>query len=291
MVRIGHFSLVLATAVAALCCVPLRAQNTANSDPDTYGKVRQVPPAVEPAPFSIDQGPRKSALSVEFLSADEMTQPDRLLAANAESSIAEHAGLNGLELDQGKWDYQQVVCPALPNHLFLQYTRNNGVGDVTVFSASIPRGGEGRVRIVPILRRGYSLFSPAPINALTISAFNHIRAEEPETKNANWLGNGLCYAALAGGHPVVPSPDDGPELHKPVPALIAIMAVETKGDEVIHFADAAAHPRPMEWSMTFTRQGKLIKATHAPAPMIAEKLVPDTSATIKTQPVPQTPQD
>ncbi len=291
MVRIGHFSLVLATAVAALGCVPLRAQNTAHSDPNTYGKLRQVPPAVEPAPFSIDQGSGKSALSIEFLSADEMTEQDRLLAANAQSSIAEHAGLNGFEFDQGKWDYQQVVCRALPNHLFLQYTRNNGVGDVTVFSASIPRGGEGRVRIVPILRRGYSLFSPAPINALTISAFNHIRAEEPETKNASWLGNGLCYAALAGGHPQVPSPDEGPELRKPVPDLTAIMDVETNGDEVIHFADKTAHPRPMEWSMTFTRKGKLIKATHAPAPMVAEKLVPDTSAAIKTRPVPPSPQN
>ena len=71
---------------------------------------------------------------------------------------------------------------------------------MSVFSASVPRNGAGRVRIVPILKRGYSLFSPAPINALTISAFNHIRAEEGEAANSDWLGNALCYAALAGSH-------------------------------------------------------------------------------------------
>ncbi len=111
-------------------------------------------------------------------------------------------------MQQGTWNATQVVCPALPHHLFLRYTRNNGTGDVTVFTASIPRNGDGRVRIIPIQRRGYSLFSPAPINALTISAFNHIRAEEPDDQRAaNWLGNGLCYAALAGGHPRMPDPD------------------------------------------------------------------------------------
>ena len=120
---------------------------------------------------------------------------------------------------KGQWSYQQVVCPALPNHLFLQYTRNNGVGDVTMFTASIPRGGEGRVRIIPILRRGYSLFSPAPINALTISAFNHIRAEEPDGTSSNWLGNGLCYAALAGAHPRIAEAHQEPDIDRPAPHL------------------------------------------------------------------------
>ena len=73
---------------------------------------------------------------------------------------------------------QKIACPRLTNHLFVQFTRNNGNGDVSIFSASIPRNGMGRIRIVPILKRSYSLFSPAPINSMTISAFNHIRSEE-----------------------------------------------------------------------------------------------------------------
>ena len=144
-------------------------------------------------------------------------QQDRLLLADAESSIAEHAGFAGLEYQQSNWNYRQIVCPSFPNHLFLQYTRNNGVGDITVFSASIPRNGEGRVRIVPILKRGYSLFSPAPINALTISAFNHIRAEEGKTANSDWLGNALCYAALAGAQPRFFRPVQSPRCTSPSP--------------------------------------------------------------------------
>lgn len=254
---------------------------------------RTVPTPTESKPFSTVATRTTPVYTVEFRSADEFTQQDRLLLADAESSIAEHAGFAGLEYQQSKWTYRQIVCPSFPNHLFLQYTRNNGVGDTTVFSASIPRNGEGRVRIVPILRRGYSLFSPAPINALTISAFNRIRAEEGETANADWLGNALCYAALAGSQPQILPAGAEPALQKPIPALNAAMDVQTQahGIELIRFDDAASRPHSMEWTMTFTHQGKLIKATHRPAPMMTAKPVPQKSAVARTWPVPQAPQN
>jgi len=242
--------------------------------------VHLVPAPKEPHPFSPDAQSPQAALSIEFRPADQMTAQDKLLAADAQSSIGEHAGLDGFDLENGQWTYEQIVCPALPNHLFLQYKRNSGAGDLTVFSASIPRGSEGRVRIVPILKRGYSLFSPAPINALTISAFNHIRGEEQEDANQSWLGNGLCYAALAGAHPEISSPDDLVDANTPIPSMTAILQVRNDQGEVIQFADKSAKPRPMEWSMTFTRQGRLVKATHAPATMLRAKQVPNTTPTI-----------
>jgi hypothetical protein len=207
---------------------------------------------------------------VWFRSEDEMTAQDRTEAANAEASIGEKAGFMGLGYDQGKWTYKQVVCPALPNHLFLAYTRNNGVGDVSLFSASVPRGGEGRVRIIPIQMRGYSLFSPAPINALTISAFNHIRAEEHATGEdaSDWLGTALCYAALAGGHPQAARLVGGDENLKAAGAPAAMLEVEMDGGATLSFADVAASPRPMEWTMIFDKKGTLLKARHAPADLV-----------------------
>lgn len=254
---------------------------------------RTVPAATDSKPFSTIATRTTPVYTVEFRSADQLTQQDRLLLADAESPIAEHAGFAGLEYQQSSWNYRQIVCPSFPGHLFLQYTRNNGVGDTTVFSASIPRNGEGRVRIVPILRRNYSLFSPTPINAMTISTFNHIRAEEGETANADWLGNALCYAALAGSQPQIVSADAEPALHKPIPALNAVMNVQMQahGIEMIRFDDAASRPHSMEWTMTFTHQGKLIKATHRPASMLTAKPVPQKSAVSRTWPVPQSPQN
>ena len=252
-------------------------------------KQRTVPQDVEPRPFPTVAGGEKPVYTVEFRSADQISGHDRLLIANAESSIQEHAGFAGLQFQQTGWAYGQIVCPAFPNHLFLRYTRNNGSGDVSVFSASIPRNGEGRIRVVPILKRSYSLFSPAPVNALTISAFNHIRAEEGEGANSDWLGNALCYAALAGAQPEILPADTAPSPHKPIPALRAVMDVQRQahGVEVIRFDDAAARPHAMQWTMTFTRHGKLIKATHREAEVMAAKPVPQKPAVTRTRQVAQ----
>jgi hypothetical protein len=268
--------------VVAVCSCVSRGQGSSKH-------ARIVPDPVEPKPFATIATRRTAIYTVDFRPEEQMGEKDRLLLANSESSIAEHAGFAGLEFSKSGWKTRQIVCPTFPNHLFVQYTRSNGDGDVSVFSASIPRNGDGRVRIVPILRRGYSLFSPAPINALTISAFNHIRAEDAETANTDWLGNALCYAALAGARPEIVAPGAEPALHKPIPALTAAMDVEmqAKGMEVVRFDDAAAHPRAMEWQMTFTHQGKLVKATHRPASMVAVRPASNKDPVARTWPVPQ----
>jgi len=222
---------------------------------------------------------------VEFLSVDQMTQKDRDLAADAESSIAERAGFAGLEFNEGQWSYRQMVCPSLPNHVFLRFTRNNGAGDESMFSASIPRNGGGHVRIIPILRRGYSLFSPAPINALTISAFNHIRVEEHPDTIPDWLGTGLCYAALAGAPPQAATPGDIPESRKYPTAVPAVLEIPVGGGAVIHFAEGAATAKPMEWTMTFDPKGRLLKATHSPAPPFTVISTPLTAGQVQVTPL------
>lgn len=249
--------------------------------------LKPVPPLRSPAPFSVDAAAQNAPQTIEFRSSEAISRADKLLVADAESSIAEHASRTGIDFTQGGWSYQQVVCPALPNHLFLQYAREAGTASETLFSASIPRNSDGRVRIIPIRRRGYSLFSPAPINALTISAFNHIRAEEPESQRAqSWLGNGLCYAALAGAHPHLPVPSAEPAPGHPVPALAAFLDVKNNDGEVIRFADEAAKSRPMIWEMTFSQKGKLLKATHAPATLYEAHPVPKDTAATPPRPVP-----
>jgi hypothetical protein len=213
-----------------------------------------------------DTGTRNvdSDVSIKILSADQMTRHDRDLEANAEASIQEGAGFQNLEFNQGSWTYSELVCPALPNHLFLRFSRNEGTGEMSMFSAAIPRGSEGKVRIIPIVRKGYSLFSPAPIGALTIASFNRIRSEENIDWPANWLGTGLCYAALAGANPqpgeLPPPPREG---------VLAPQPSETPdGGAIVRFADVSTMPHPMEWSLIFNPKGTLLKATHSPAYLV-----------------------
>lgn len=224
--------------------------------------------ALPSSPFVLDGSGAGHLLSVEVKPAAEMSAHDRDVEAGAESSIRERAGFEDLEFDQGKWSYEQIVCPALPDHLLLRFTRNEGSGNVSMFSASVPRTSDGRVRIIPIMRRSYSLFSPAPINALTIAAFNHIRGEENPDVAPDWLATGLCYAALAGAHPVALLPAGAPELNKVSAANAAALEVTAQGHAVVQFADMETGRKPMEWTMTFDAKGKLLKATHSPAPLL-----------------------
>jgi hypothetical protein len=260
MEQSGILFVVLAFAVIAAASTSGEAQTEQNASTPQPAKVRQL--SSRPMPYVFASESSEPAPALEFRSYDTMTPQDRDLAADAESSIGERAGFAGLEFKQGKWNYQQIVCSALPNHLFLQFTRNNGTGGVSVFSASIPRGNKGSVRIIPILRRGYSLFSPAPINALTISAFNQIRAEEHSDKAPEWLATGLCYAALSGAHPEIGLPEVS-EIRKLPAAPPGMLVIPVDGGAMIRFTDVAASPRPMEWTMTFDGKGKLLKATHS----------------------------
>jgi len=243
---------------------------------------------VEPAPFKITRVRRNAAYSVTFKKAEELTARDRLLVANAESSIAELARSAGFDYSESGWKYREIGCPGFSNHIFLQFSRDNGRGDFSAFSASIPRNGVGKIRIVPILKRSYSLFSPTPINSLTISAFNHIRTEEGLSANDDWFGNALCYAALAGAQPQALSSASWPSSQSAVPPLTAALDVRLfgKGEEVISFGDVVDHTHSMEWTMTFTREGKLIKATHKPGGMLRAQPVPAISAVARTHQVP-----
>lgn len=233
------------------------------------GHVKTLPaPGLTPSgsPFALDNAKADAGRSIRVVPEDQMSRNDRDLVADAESSIEERAGFENLAFNGAGWTYRQLVCPALPNHLFLRFTRDDDTRQMSMFSAAIPRNGNGRVHIIPIVRKGYSLFSPAPIGAMTIAAFNRIRAEEGEGASADWLGTGLCYAALAGANPQAGESASGADDHGETPITSPpILRITSQGGAVIQFADVSASPKPMEWNMIFDARGKLLKATHAPA--------------------------
>jgi hypothetical protein len=281
------FPFVLAAAAIAAVCPPLTGQ-AAQDIPAAQYKIKPVSRRVPPMPFPPGSEALGPVTPVEFRPPDQMTQQDRDVEADGEASIRERVSFTGLEFNEGKWSYEQIVCPEFPNHVLLKFTRNNGKGDESVFTASIPLMGEGRVRIIPILRRGYSLFSPAPINALTVSAFNHIRAEEHPQRPPDWLMTGMCYAALAGAHPQVSLGPEDTEAQKLPSGVPAVLEIPAEGGAIVKFLDVAAMPKPMEWTMIFNGKGRLLKATHTPAPPILPTAIPGTLVEIKGAPIPPT---
>jgi len=279
---------------AVISCSFATAQSPSNApEQDLTGlTVREIHPRAVASPFPVDKKTGQGS-ALEFRTAEQMTPPDRELAEANEAEIVRRARLQGFYLSangagipgvQGGWNYEQAVCPVFPGHLILEYSRISGPGDVTLFSAVIPRG-EGHVRVIPVRRRGYSLFTPSSSNALTINDFNHMVDEGRNGLPADWLTLGLCYAALAGGHVraslLAQTPaDETYPLFGPAKLTVG----DKKGAEV-RFADITPHTKAMDWKLTFAQNGRLLKVKHTASLGVVEKPVAGTAMEVKGVPV------
>jgi hypothetical protein len=262
---------------------------------DVHGlKVQEIHPAPTPSPFPLG-APGRPATSLEYRAPEAMTAADRSLAEGSQEEIARRAESMGIRVTaaeqgagqtgQGVWGYEQALCPVFPNHLVLEYSRNNGPGDVTLFSAVIPRGGEGHVRVIPVRRRGYSLWTPASSNALTLNDFNHMVKEEGSL-SPDWVPTGLCYAALTGGHARASLVTWNAEEQKFPLAIPMTLEVSRAGGAHVRFADSSALPggRATDWDMQFAQDGRLLKVRHGDAHVLVETPVKEDASKQVFQP-------
>lgn len=258
-----------AIAIGGCVCLIAQTPQSAPSDHAPSGPGKVVPaPALVPSnsPFAIDRANTKLERSIRMLPEEQMSRKDRDLLANAESSIKERAGIENLDFNGSGWSYEELACPALANHLFLRFTRADRTPQMSKFSVAIPRNGNGRMHLIPIVRKGYSLFSPAPVGPVTIAVFNRIREEEGAGIKADWLGTGLCYAAMAGANPQLgdTARQEGELVAATMPPTLSITP---EGGATIRFADVSSATKPMEWTMVFDPHGKLLKANYDAAYM------------------------
>jgi len=262
------------SALAAAAGAPAQTPSAAD---DLHGlKIEhlRVQPTPSPFPLNVRTGRRQE---LEFRSVEAMTQADRDLVAANEDEIARRADLQGFHLDdsgrdsgRGAWGYEQAVCPVFPDHVILEYSRQNGAGDVSLFTAVIPRGG-GHVRVIPARRRSYSLWTPSASNALTLNDFNHMVKESRDGLSPDWLTLGLCYTALTGGHVRAGlKANSAAEEHFPL-AAPAMIVVSRKGGAEVRFSDTTPDTREMTWVLEFAQNGRLLKVRHGDARELVER--------------------
>jgi len=266
---------------ACLCAAQAPGAGQQAND-DLHGlRIVQVPVTPMPTPFPLDVHTGR-VQALEFRSPEQMTAADKTLAESAQGEIVRRAELQGFRgvgnagrseqevSSDGGWGYEQAVCPVFPEHLILEYSRINGSGDVTLFSAVVPRG-EGHVRVIPVRRRSYSLWTPASSNALTVNDFNHMVKEGQTGLDPDWLRLSLCYAALAGGH-VRAALIPGKPADEVYPLVApAKLSVSRKGGATVSFADTTPAAKPLEWSLVFAQSGRLMKVNRSRARELTER--------------------
>lgn len=232
---------------------------------------RILPPTAEiSSPFATDASSSVPLNSIEFRPLNAMSGPDRQSVLSAAPLIRSQAALAGFHLDQGSWREQQIMCPLFPGYLLLSFTRDNGPRDLSIFTAILGPGGASALRILPVLRRSYTSFIPAPSNPRTIAVFNRMREQEHSQNKPDWLVTGLCYAALAGADVELPSPDKG---NIPV-AMSPLLQVDADGSAVVRFVDIRDPRNFEEWDLSFNPRGKLLKVAVTPTPALKATLLP-----------------
>jgi hypothetical protein len=200
--------------------------------------------------------------SLEHRAADLIDGADRELLHARKKELISEAQFYGYDITTSGWTYDQTICPQLPNTLLLHYLNKFPDGSESLFTAVIPRG-TGRVRIVPVLYRNSSPYSPAVKNPRNFAIFNALVSDEIAKKDSgpegNWLSLGVCYAEMVGARPNVP---DDPSLDTAtIKAPVATYRYDTATKQKqVQFSDRDSPKLFKIWTISLNENGRVTGA-------------------------------
>jgi hypothetical protein len=237
-------------------------------------------------------------LAPQRFTADQMPPADAAVVQAKQKEIAREAAFFGYDLSSGKWNYDELLCPQIPEDLLLHYRSTSSKGAESLFTALVPRGS-GRVQVVPVLYRNAMPFHSAVESERTMAVFNRAipaqTAKSAMAADGSWLELGVCYAELAGAEPRVPqrTPQDPGLVKAPLPTLH--IAEDDPNNEIV-FTDRDAPGGYRVWTIFVNRKGRVTAAHtvsladyvgHSPTVQEPrEKIMPE-SAEPREKPMPE----
>lgn len=214
------------------------------------------------SPF-LTQNQSPETTTLKYVSVDQLGASDRALLQSSLPRIVTLAQEQGFDF-QGQqggapsgWIARQADCSALPGHLLFSYERAAGTHSEASFTVAIPRTGNGRIHLVPVERRGFTLYTPSRRNRITIAIFNDLLKDDARAVRSDWLGLGLCYAALAGDQVqavTTHQPSSPPSTGIPQPTYTtASLSLSWKQPPAITFVGLPpGGSTPRQWTLIFT---------------------------------------
>ncbi len=224
-------------------------------------------PGVTPVPIgttSLSSSPKVIAL--DHLEPNQMNQADYEVVSNLSAELSKQAALANFDISSSAWHYQQIVCPAFPDYVFLAFTHGPDESGSSRFAALLPRN-DAQVRIVSTYAHGLLPFEASWNRPGTFEVFNGMLRQErgtaPLSYAPNWLLIAVCYAELS-GYPVqvlnvIPNP--GPTLD-----MLRLGANRPQmvigGDQSVDvtFSDVSRPTLTTNWTIHFDRHGQVTSA-------------------------------
>ena len=210
-----------------------------------------------------------SVISLEHLDQSQMSNADYQVVSNLSAELSKQAALANFDISSPAWHFQQIVCPAFPDYVFLSFIHGPDESGSSHFAALLPRN-DAQVRIVSTYAHGLLPFEASWNRPGTFEVFNGMLRQErgttPISRAPNWLLISVCYAELS-GYPVqvlttIPRPDltlDMLRLDANQPQMV--IAGDQSAD--VTFSDVSRPNITTNWTLHFDRHGQITSASRS----------------------------
>jgi len=227
-------------------------------------------PGVTPVPIEttpLSSSPRVIAL--DHLEPNQMSQADYEVVSNLSAELSRQAALANFDISNPAWHYQQIVCPAFPDYVFLAFTHGADENGSSRFVALLPRN-DAQVRIVSTYAHGVLPFEASWNRPGTFEVFNGMlrqaRGTTPLSHARNWLLIAVCYAELS-GYPVqvlnvIPNPGETLDLLR-LGANRPQMVIGADQGADVTFSDVSRPAITTNWTLHFDRHGQITSASRS----------------------------
>jgi hypothetical protein len=183
--------------------------------------------------------------------------------------LSKQAALANFDISKPAWHYQQILCPAFPDYVFLAFSHGADESGSSRFGAILPRN-DSRVRILTTYAHGLRPFEASWNRPGTFEVFNGMlrdeRGKTPLSFAPNWLMISVCYAELS-GYPVqvlntVPRPDLTMDLLRLDANQPQMMIAPDQGADVT-FSDVSRPTVTTNWRLHFDHNGQITSASQS----------------------------
>jgi hypothetical protein len=208
-------------------------------------------------------------IALEHLDQAQMSAADYEVVSNLSAELSKQAALANFDISNPAWHYQQIVCPAFPDYVFLSFTHGPDASGSSHFAATLPRNS-AQVRIVSTYAHGLLPFEASWNRPGSFEVFNGMLRQErgmtPLSHAPNWLLIAVCYAELS-GYPVQvlnysPRPEPSLDLLR-LDANQPQMVIEADQSADVTFSDVSRPTITTNWSLHFDRHGQITSATRS----------------------------
>jgi hypothetical protein len=265
-----HLRLLLLASFAVLGSP---AQTPQPPNQDLFSGVTATPtktpfPGVTPVPIATTPlSVPPSVIALDHLEPGQMSSADYDVVSNLSPELSKQAALANFDISSPAWHYQQIICPAFPDYVFLAFTHGADESGSSRFAAMLPRNS-AQVRIVSTYAHGLLPFDASWNRPGTFEVFNGMLRQErgttPLSHARNWLMIAVCYAELS-GYPVqvlnyTPLPDKSLDLLR-LDANQPQMVIESDQSADVTFSDVSRPTITTNWSLHFNRHGEITSAS------------------------------